>query len=204
MVAQPVEETLIAFIDLVDQSPDRADVAALALRDQGRAGRLTTSHLEALIAFLFIAPNSLCVGHLAKALGSMGRAAMPASDALIERMGKMLITDDVEYWSFDGCVWALGYIGGAHVPSTLDAIEAEKPNRAVRSHSIYEGVMPKEARAAALDKALAGARALLARADPGCWRARMMGPPKRPTSSRPKVGGAGGGKLWDMRVQRPK
>jgi hypothetical protein len=192
----PVEETLWVFVNLVERDPERADVAALALREQGRAGRLLPEHVGALTSALAVAPNPLCIGHLAKAVAALGRAAAEAAPILVDHVASMRVTDDVEYWSFDGCIWALGYLGGPAVAPCLAKLEAEKPSRAVRSQSIYRGVMPKEARQKQFLSAIEGARALLAQADPGTWRTRKItGPIRRATAQ-----GKEAQKSWNLRA----
>ncbi|MBI4818681.1 MAG: hypothetical protein HY791_20600 [Deltaproteobacteria bacterium] len=191
---QSVEETLATYIDLVAGSPDKADVAALALREQGRLGRLKESHLDMLIKCVELAPNLLCLGHLAKALAAMGRKAMKASDALVQKLGPMVIADDVEYWSFDGAVWALGYLGGAKVSSFLDTLAKEPQLRSVRS-PVYRGVMPRPARQKQFASAIAGARGLAEKSDPGLWRTRMITTPlTRPAQAKST------GRAWDVRA----
>lgn len=194
LVEVSVEETMAVYLSLLEKAPDKADVAALALREHGRAGRLEASHIQMLGAFVAGAPNPLCAGHLAKALAAMGREATEASEPLIAKMRPMMITDDVEYWSFDGCVWALGYLGGKLVAPFLDELERETPSRAVRSNSIYRGVMPKDAREAAYAKALAAARDLNSKPNPGVWRTQQM-KIGRPTTTQPKMAG----RAWDVR-----
>jgi hypothetical protein len=188
-----VEETILAYLELVDSEPEKADVAALALREQGRQGRLGAEHLPALISCLDAAPNALVLGHLAKALATFGRRAGSATEALVEKMRDLVITDDVEYWSFDGCVWALGYLGGDAAASFIEELGAERPNRAVRSSSIYRGVMPKAAREKAFQAALDGAGALLKKADPGQWRTQKLKVQRSATAK-------SSGKAWDLRV----
>ncbi|MBI5510982.1 MAG: hypothetical protein HY903_19650 [Deltaproteobacteria bacterium] len=188
-----VEETLLVYAELVEDVPDKADVAALALREEGRAGRLAAEHVEVLAACVEMAPNSLCVGHLAKALATLGRRATGAASSLMARMEPMVVTDDCEYWSFDACVWALGYLGGADVGPFLSALEREDPSRVVRSQSIYTGAMGTQARQQRFAAALAGARGLLAQADPGVWRTSFM------TVKRVTATGQRAGKAWDVR-----
>ncbi|MBI2374876.1 MAG: hypothetical protein HYV07_12840 [Deltaproteobacteria bacterium] len=190
-----MEETLGMYVDLVAMSPEKADVAALALREQGRQGRLEAKHVASLAKCVEIAPNLLCLGHLAKALATLGRKATAASDALVEKLAPMVIADDVDYWSFDGAVWALGYLGGAKSEAFLSTLGKEPQLRSVRS-PIYRGSMPKPARQKQFSLAIEGARGLLGKSDPGQWRTRMMATP----ISRPAAAAKSTGRAWDVRA----
>jgi hypothetical protein len=195
LAALEVEETMAVYLGLVESDPEKADVAALALREHGRGGRLTHEHVETLANCVLVAPNSLCAGHLAKALAALGREAGAAAGSLVAKMRGLVISTDVEYWSFDGAVWALGYLGGDEASLFLDELEAETPSRAVRSNSIYRGAMPKDARQQCYEKALLGARGLLANPLPGVWRERKTNLPLSKSGSQQKVAG----KAWDLR-----
>lgn len=172
LAALPVEESFAAYFDLCATDPDIADIAALALREQGRSGRLSAEHARVLGAAVDVAPNLLCVGHLGKALAALGRAGAPGVQPLVKRLREAFIVNDVDYWSFDGCVWALGYLGGADAAALIDELDKEKPKRALRSSSVYQGRMTPADRGRLFDKAIAAARELLAKADPGTWRAQ--------------------------------
>jgi hypothetical protein len=189
IAALPVEESFAAYFDLVGSDPDIADIAALALREQGRSGKLSAEHARVLGAAVDIAPNLLCVGHLGKALASLGRAGAPGASSLVKRLREAFIVNDVDYWSFDGCVWALGYLGGAEAAALIDELDREKPRRALRSSSVYQGKMTPQDRARLFDRALAAARELLAKADPGAWRTQQgkltAAAPPAPTKTKP-------------------
>ncbi len=172
IAALPVDEAFAAYFDLVGSDPDIADIAALALREQGRGGKLLPEHARALGAAVDIAPNLLCVGHLGKALAALGRGGAPGVTALVKKLREAFIVNDVDYWSFDGCVWALGYLGGKEAEGLIDELDKEKPKRALRSSSVYQGRMTPADRARLFDKAIAAARELLAKADPGKWVAQ--------------------------------
>ena len=190
----PVEETIVVYVELAEDTPEKADVAALALREQGRLGRLTAEHVELLAGCIEMAPNSLCTGHLAKAVAALGRRATAAAETLIARMESMVVTDDVEYWSFDGCVWALGYLGGPEVGPYLSTLEHEDPSRVIRSRSIYAGAMSTEDRERRFVLAIEGARNLLASPDPGEWRRSFL------TVERATAAAQAPGKSWDLRA----
>lgn len=173
LAALPVEESFAAYFDLVGSAPDIADIAALAVREQARGGKLGPEHAKVLGAAVDIAPNLLCVGHLGKALAALGRGGAPGAQALVKKLREAFIVNDVDYWSFDGCVWALGYLGGKEAEALIDELDKEKPKRALRSSSVYQGRMTPQDRTRLFDKAIAAARELLAKPDPGKWVAQQ-------------------------------
>jgi hypothetical protein len=174
LMALPTDELFELYVELAAEDPDRADVAALAIREQGRAGHLGGHLVELLSVCVDMAPNLLVTGHLAKALAALGREAQAAAPSLVAALSEAPIKDDVDYWSFDGSVWALGYLGGPDARTFIADLANEKPSRAIRSQSLYKGNMGPADREKAFHKALAEATALLDKADPGTWRARKM------------------------------
>jgi hypothetical protein len=110
------------------------------------------------------------VVHLAKALAAFGRAGGAGAGVLGAKIKELTVTDDTEYWILDGCVWAVGYLGGLDAAKVITDLEMETPSRAVRSQSVYQGSLSKEQRAEKYAAALAGARALIEGPDPGGWR----------------------------------
>ncbi len=172
LVALPIDEVAAAYFETCASDPDRADVAALALREQARAGQLD-AHAAILVAAVEVAPNLLCVGHIAKALGALGRSAQAGAAPLAAQLRDRPIADDVDYWSFDGAVWALGYLGGPDARQALEELSRETPSRASRSQSVFQGRMPAVDRERLFQKALREAGALVAKEDAGTWRARM-------------------------------
>ena len=195
----PFAHALAVYLELArDGDGGCADTPALALREQARAGRLDQSHTAGLVAALHAAPNLLCVGHLAKAAAAIGRPAQAAAEPLVAHLEQLPITDDVDYWSFDGALWALGFLGGNIANACVHALAAEKPSRAVRSQSIYRGCMPKPRRAELFAIALSNATRLLHIPDPGVWRARFMtikAPPQPTGPQRPSAARA-----WELRA----
>jgi hypothetical protein len=195
------EETLSIYLSLCsDGDGSCADTPALALREQARAGRLGDAHVEPLILATEMAPNALCVGHLAKALAAFGRGAQDAAPALADQLAEMIVANDTDYWSFDGCIWALGYLGGPVAETCVRELAKERPSRAVRSQSIYRGRMTKEQRAARFATAIEGAERLLAATDPGVWRQSFM-QVARPDAevAAPKLSG----RAWEVRSAAP-
>lgn len=170
LTAEPVEEVFRLYLSLVQQDRERAHVAALALRELARGGRVEARMVPLLDACLYEAPDSACVAHLAKALAAFGRTAASAAPTLANRVRELHVTNDTEYWILDGALWSLGYLGGDAARRLLDELAAEQPVRALRSQSVYQGTMTPEARAKRFADTLAGARALVDGADPGVWR----------------------------------
>lgn len=185
LAAQPAEDVFRLYMSLVQQDRDRAQVAALALREQARAGRIELRLVPLLDACLFEAPDGPSVVHLAKALAAFGRAAASAAPTLADRIRELHVTNDSDYWILDGAVWSLAYLGGDTARTLLDELEAEKPSRAARSQSVYQGRMTREAREQRLAQTLSGARALVDGADPGPWREKKttLKPQKAPAQA---------------------
>jgi hypothetical protein len=170
LVAEPPEDVFRLYLALVQQDRERAQMAALALRDQARAGRIEERLVPLLDACLFEAPDSACVVHLAKALAAFGRRAQSAAPTLADRVRELHVTNDTDYWILDGALWSLAYLGGDVARRVLDELAAEEPSRAERAQSVYQGAMTREARARRFAETLRGARALVDGADPGPWR----------------------------------
>ncbi|HEY4219744.1 MAG TPA: hypothetical protein VGO62_00345 [Myxococcota bacterium] len=194
LVALATDELFEVYLALAGSDPDRADVAALAIREQARAGIFGAELAELVAVCVDAAPSLLCVGHLAKALAALGRKGEPGAVALVAQLTPSFITDDVAYWSYDGCVWAFGYLGGADSDAFIQLLAREKPSRALKSQSIYQGRMPPADRERFWQKALAAADELLHKADAGAWTARQM-TVAGADSKKP----AGGQKAWMLR-----
>src|SRR5262245_48441613 len=82
----PVDETIETYLILVRLGSEEARDAALALREQGRLGRLQQAHVARLCRCIEVAPDDVAAGHLAKALASLGREAQAGVEALVARM----------------------------------------------------------------------------------------------------------------------
>jgi hypothetical protein len=179
------EEAFRLYLDRTHSPEGGTAHVALGLRDKARAGELDgfEGAIPMLEAFLADAPDAETALHLAKALAAFGRAAQSAVPALLEQLAEMRVVDDVTYWAFDGCVWALGYLGGDMARACLDEIAAESPSRAAASRSVYEGALGDEERETKLRAAILGALALCD--DPGDprWRQAML--PKKGMLGRP-------------------
>ncbi len=183
------EKAFRAYLELCDTAPDKAQVAALALRDKARAGELPDDCVALLDTCLAEAPDSVCAAHLAKALAAFGRRAQPAAPTLCARIRDLHVTDDVGYWILDGCLFALGFLGGAAAKALLDALDAEAPSRAVRSDSVYDGELSREERGRRYADALARVRALVEQRDPGVWRPQQARPTRAPSPRPPATEG---------------
>lgn len=170
MVATPPEDVFRVYLSLVQQDRDRAQVAALALREQARGGRIEARLIPLLDACLYEAPDGPSVVHLAKALAAFGRKAQSAAPTLADRVRELHVTNDSDYWILDGALWSLAYLGGDAARRLLDELDAEVPSRAGRSQSVYQGAMTRQAREQRFSDTLKGARALVDGPDPGNWR----------------------------------
>lgn len=191
LTAQPPEDVFRLYLSLVQQDRDRAQVAALALREQARAGRIEARLVPLLDACLYEAPDGASVVHLAKALAAFGRKAHSAAPTLADRVRELHVTNDSEYWILDGALWSLAYLGGDTARHLLDELADEKPSRAGRSQSVYQGKMTREAREQRFAETLKGARALVDGADPGPWRDKKTNlKPQKRAAEAPTKGNA--------------
>ncbi|OGQ10857.1 MAG: hypothetical protein A2138_06435 [Deltaproteobacteria bacterium RBG_16_71_12] len=181
LTKEPPEEVFRLYLSLVQQDRDRAQVAALALRELARGGRIEARLVPLLDACLYEAPDGPSLVHLAKALAAFGRKAASAAPTLADRVRELHVTNDTEYWILDGALWSLAYLGGDAARRVLDELVEEQPSRAVRSQSVYQGSMTREARAQRLAETLAGAKRLVDGPDPGVWREKKttLKPQKR-------------------------
>ncbi len=170
LTAQPAEDVFRLYLSLVQQDRDRAQFAALALRDLARAGRIEVRLVPLLDACLYEAPDGPSVVHLAKALAAFGRKAASAAPSLADRIRELHVTNDTDYWILDGALWSLAYLGGDAARHLLDELDAEQPSRAGRSQSVYQGTMTRAAREQRFAESLAAAHRLVDGPDPGTWR----------------------------------
>ncbi len=154
------------YAELRTQSPDHAQLAALALRHMARAGDIEPRGIAVLDACLADAPDGACVLHLSKALAAFGRDAVSAAPTVADKIAGLHVTDDVAYWVFEGTVFALMFLGGPRALLTLDALAAQVPPRPLRAQSVYVGAMPRERREKRFEMMLTDGRAVLAQADP--------------------------------------
>jgi hypothetical protein len=175
------EEALRLYMKLSIELPEKAEIAALGVRDKARAGQIDAAMIPLLAQCLADAPNDVCVVHLAKALAAFGRKAQIASGALVEKTAEIRVTDDASYWMLDSAVWALAYLGGPEALAFVDKMKREKPSRALKSRSVYQGDMNDADREKRFQETLDGARALISGPDPGTWR-------EKKTSLKPKKG----------------
>ncbi|MBI1949037.1 MAG: hypothetical protein HYS27_25335 [Deltaproteobacteria bacterium] len=181
LIREPPEEVFRLYLSLLQQDRDRAQVAALALRDQARAGLIEARMVPLLDACLYEAPDGPSVVHLGKALAAFGRKAASAAPTLADRIRELHVTNDTEYWILDGALWSLAYLGGDAARRLLDELADEQPARAVRSQSVYQGTMTREARAKRFTDTLIGCGKLVGGPDPGAWREKKttLKPQKR-------------------------
>lgn len=127
------------FAQLLREAPEHTDLPARALRDKGRAGELPAEAIPVLVTCLMGSEHPLVIADLAKALASFGRHGAMGSAILIEKLKGFIISDDPEFWALDGCLYALGYMGGeAALPYIEEQIEAFTEARAA-----YESSRPE-------------------------------------------------------------
>lgn len=166
----PPAQAFRVYAELLAQSPAQAQIAALALRDKARAGELGDQVIPVLEACLKDAPDGACLVHFAKALAAFGRRAQSAAPALIAKIREIRVVDDAAYWVLDGCLFALGFLGGDDAFKFVAELAVERPSRAVRAHSVYTGALTKEQRENRFREALQRAHDLVVQRDAGVWR----------------------------------
>ena len=166
----PADKAFRVYAELLAQSPQQAQLAALALREKARAGEIGDEHIPVLDACLADAPDAACVVHFAKALAAFGRTAQSAAPTLIDKIKDLHVMSDAGYWVLDGSLFALGFLGGDVARSFLASLVDERPSRAVKSESVYVGQMTKAEREERYAECLARVQALIAQKDAGSWR----------------------------------
>ncbi len=169
--ALPWRALLALYADLATDSPDHATWAAIALRNKARLGELPESVIPILALCLRDAAAPGAVVNLAKALAAFGREASIASPFLIERIRQLHVTDDELFWVLDGCLYALGFIGGKDAPAFLEELGRLPVSPAIRAGRVYQGELTVEDRTEMFKRALEKVGRMLA-SDPGCWRGR--------------------------------
>ncbi|HEY4221495.1 MAG TPA: hypothetical protein VGO62_09135 [Myxococcota bacterium] len=191
----PADRAFRVYTELLEKSAGHAQLAALALRDKARAGELKEDHLPVLEACLLTAPDSACVVHFAKALAAFGRKAQASAAILIEKTREIRVTDDVQYWILDGCLFALGFLGGPDVLGFVAELAVERPSRAIRAHAVYTGEMTRDQREERFRQALIRVHDLVAQADAGTWRDKRTTLVAKPVPS----SNAPSKKSWNLR-----
>jgi hypothetical protein len=175
LIALPAEDLLGLYVELVATDPDASAAVARALREQARTGRLDADQDElvpVLACCLVDAPGPRSVFHLAKALAAFGREAGMAAPYLVDHLEDLRVVDDESFWIFEGCLYALGYLGGERARAFVDKVAAEEPPRVVKAGAVYRGELEGVVRRARFAQAVVDVRALLD-SDPQPWRARQ-------------------------------
>lgn len=126
------------FAQLLREAPEHTDLPARVLRDQARAGELPPEAIPVLVTCLMGAEQPTIIVEVAKALAAFGRRAEMGSSLLVEKLKGFIISDDPEFWALDGCLYALGYMGGevaqAYVEELIEAFSTAR--------SAYEEARP--------------------------------------------------------------
>jgi hypothetical protein len=165
-------DLLWLYGDLARDTPEHAIVPALALREKARAGELPDEVIPLLVACLIDTDAHGTVAHLAKALAAFGRRAQIASPYLVDKVRVLHVTDDESFWSLDGCLHALGYLGGAGVSELLDELTTRQPCPVTRAGAVYQGQIPETDRRQLFDETLQRVRELLADDTLEGWRGK--------------------------------
>ena len=158
------------FLNLSENAPDKAHFPALALRELARGGQLGDDAIPLLVACLHCAPDRASVIHLAKALAAFGRRAQAGVEPLLAQLGELEVDDDIAFWVFDGCLWALGYLGGEVAQDYVATLAMAQNSPVATDDLLYRGTLSLAEREERFDKTLSGVEALLEQEDPGVWR----------------------------------
>lgn len=161
LLSLPFEALLALYAETQQSQPDATGTLARALRDQARAGKVSTDAIPVLVYLLVDAPNAEALSQLAKALASFGRQAALAEPHLVERLRTFTVISDPTFWAFDGALHALGYLGGDLTHGLLDELAARSPSPVLRARGTYRGTMAESDRQARFEVSLADVRTRL-------------------------------------------
>jgi hypothetical protein len=168
-LALPWQATLKLYSELLTESPRDCAYPAFALRERARAGDLPDEAIGVLVVALVDAPNNPTTTHLAKALAAFGRKSASAAPYLIEKIREMPVTHDIAFWNYDGCLHALGYMGGKEGEKFLAEIQALDPSPVLRSKTVYDGDISDDDRQKIFERTLEAIAKRMADKDPGTW-----------------------------------
>ena len=163
-------ELLWLYRDLGKDDAELTAVPAHALREKARAGDLPDEVIPVLIACLVDAQSGSTICHLAKALAAYGRGASAGTRYLVDKVSDLHITDDVSFWNFDGCLHALGHLGGDEVAPLLDELERREPSPAIRAGSVYQGQISEQDRRLMFTETLQRVRVMASDPELEPWR----------------------------------
>lgn len=157
------------YAKLVKEAPKHLDIPARALRNKARAGALPVEAIPAVMACITATEDPVVIGDLAKTCAALGRQAGMASTVLLQKMNDFIINDDAEFWAYDGCLHALGHLGGdlEEIEAYLKAVEEEPP--ILRTGSLYRGEMEAGVRAQLFVDTLKRIREMLSQEDLPGW-----------------------------------
>lgn len=169
--ALPWRSLLQLYGDLATESPEHSTWAAIALRDKARKGELPETTIPILALCLRDAAAGGAIVNLAKALAAFGRDASIATPFLIGQLRAHHVIDDESFWSFDGCLYSLGYLGGPEAGTFLDELEVLPLAPVLRAGKLYQGELTAEERAGMFGRAMKRVARMLS-SDPGRWTGR--------------------------------
>lgn len=165
------QDLLRLYARLLREAPEHLDLASRSIRNKARAGEFPDESIPAISACLMSAENNSVIVELAKALAAFGSKAEVAAPVLIHKMQEMVISDDADFWAFDGCLHALGYIGSESDLEVIDEFEEKPP--VTRAGDLYKGVMSEEDRINLFDVSIDTVTERLEAEDAGAWTGRV-------------------------------
>ena len=168
------QSLLRVFAQFMRDVPEQLDLPAKAIRNKARAGELPEDVIPLLTTSLMTTKNTTVIVELAKALAAFGRKAQVAAPILADKLRAMVVSDDADFWAFDGSLYAIAYLGGEHADTYLKELEEEQERMppVLRSEDLYQGTIPFEDREGLFYDTLERVRGILESEDPGVWRQR--------------------------------
>ncbi|MFH1810331.1 MAG: HEAT repeat domain-containing protein [Pseudomonadota bacterium] len=180
-------DLLWLFGDLLQDAPEHTIIPALALREKARAGELPEEVIPLLVACLIDSEAPGTIDHLAKALAAFGRQAQIATPYLIDKLRTLHVTDDESFWTLDGCLHALGYLGGEGATSFLEELANLQPCPVTRAGAVYQGEIPEQDRRLLFEETLQRVREFVADDTLEGWRSKRTQRQGQDVETRPKL-----------------
>lgn len=165
------QDLLRLFAKLLREAPDHTVFPARLLRERARTGSLPVEAIPALMACLAGAEQNTVIVELAKTLAAFGTEAEECAPILLEKIDAMIVSDDADFWAFDGCLHALGYLGNQDDLVFLDELESRAP--VIRAGNLYKGSIPEEDRKQLFVVSIETVKQRLLQDDPGTWRHKV-------------------------------
>lgn len=175
--------------EIQQDQPELVTIPALALREKARSDELPLEVVPILIACMLDAEPTTAVAHLAKALAAFGRAAVLAAPHIADLVKHMPVTNDAIFWTYDGCLHALGYVGDESYIDLINHLASRHPPP-VCPKGVYDGAIPDDDRKMLFTETLDRVRELLQRKDGEGWKA------KRTKRAATKVAGSAKTPYW--------